>query len=174
MDATRFACGGVMRPGGFAAETARQTLRNGAIAENLPRWTISRGELEGGISVLAGVCQGGLVASNGEAGRRSRSAVLECKRCRGQSDEKMVLTLANPAGGGIKLGRLAKKRQVCSEPALGGIRSKTTAPSGRKKSASMIAMRTKCREREIRDRAAASRTPSWLALNVSRAVLLPL
>ena len=42
-----------------AAETARQTFEEGAIAENLPTVEIPRGELEAGAGVLAAVRQGG-------------------------------------------------------------------------------------------------------------------
>ncbi len=42
-----------------AAETARQTFEEGAIAENLPTVEISSGELEAGAGVLAAVRQGG-------------------------------------------------------------------------------------------------------------------
>src|SRR3954464_3229633 len=53
-----------------AAETARQTFEEGAIAGNLPTVEIPRGELEAGVGVLAAFVKVGLVASNGEARRQ--------------------------------------------------------------------------------------------------------
>src|ERR1700748_370596 len=49
-----------------AAETARQTFEEGAIAENLPTVEIPRGELEAGLGVLSAFVRAGLAASNGE------------------------------------------------------------------------------------------------------------
>src|SRR5207248_9054148 len=53
-----------------AAETARQTFEEGAIAESLPTVEVSRGELEAGTGVLGRVVKAGLVASNGQARRQ--------------------------------------------------------------------------------------------------------
>ncbi|MEL6871939.1 MAG: tyrosine--tRNA ligase, partial [Pseudomonadota bacterium] len=52
-----------------AAETARQTFEQGAIAEDLPTVVIAAGDLEGGIGALAAFVTAGLVKSNGEARR---------------------------------------------------------------------------------------------------------
>ena len=101
---------------GIAAETARQTFEEGAIAENLPAVEISRGELEGGISVLAGFVRAGLVASNGEARRQIKGGGLRVNDV-AVSDEKMVLTLANLTPGGVIKLSLGKKRHVLLRPA---------------------------------------------------------
>src|SRR2546430_5299974 len=53
-----------------AAETARQTFEEGAIAESLPTVEIPRGELNAGVAVIVGFVKAGLVASNGEARRQ--------------------------------------------------------------------------------------------------------
>ncbi|HBY30452.1 MAG TPA: tyrosine--tRNA ligase, partial [Bradyrhizobium sp.] len=52
-----------------AAETARRTFEEGALAETLPTVEIPRGEFEAGIGVLAAFVKAELVASNGEARR---------------------------------------------------------------------------------------------------------
>src|SRR3979411_161091 len=85
---------------GIAAETARQTFEEGAIAENLPAVEISRGELEGGISVLAGFVRAGLVASNGEARRQIKGGGLRVNDV-AVSDEKMILRLGDVTPEGV-------------------------------------------------------------------------
>src|SRR6202011_5491159 len=59
-----------------AAETARQTFEEGAIAETLPSVEVSRAELEAGLGVLAAFVKAGLVASNGEARRQVKAGGL--------------------------------------------------------------------------------------------------
>src|ERR1700757_3173071 len=56
-----------------AAETARQTFEEGAIAENLPTVEIPRGELSVGLSVLEAYVLAHLVMSKGEARRQIRN-----------------------------------------------------------------------------------------------------
>lgn len=52
-----------------AAETARKTFEEGALAENLPTVTVPGAELEAGIPAFALFARAGLAASNGEARR---------------------------------------------------------------------------------------------------------
>ncbi len=52
-----------------AAETARQTFEEGALAEALPTVVIAAAELAGGIAIAALLVRTGLAASNGEAKR---------------------------------------------------------------------------------------------------------
>src|SRR5262249_22372553 len=59
-----------------AAETARRTFEEGAIAENLPTVEVSQSELEAGTGVLAAFVKAGLVASNGEARRQIKGGGL--------------------------------------------------------------------------------------------------
>src|SRR6201995_4057859 len=59
-----------------AAETARQTFEEGAIAGNLPTVEIPRSELEAGAGVLGLFVKAGLVASNGEARRQIKGGGL--------------------------------------------------------------------------------------------------
>src|SRR5258705_921912 len=61
-----------------AAETARRTFEEGALAETLPTVDIARAALEAGLGVLAAFVKAGLVASNGEARRQIKNGgVLE-------------------------------------------------------------------------------------------------
>jgi tyrosyl-tRNA synthetase len=99
-----------------AAETARQTFEEGAIAENLPTVEISRSELESGIGVLALFVRAGLVASNGEARRQIKGGGLRVNDV-AVSDEKMVLTLKDLTPEGVIKLSLGKKRHVLLKPA---------------------------------------------------------
>jgi tyrosyl-tRNA synthetase len=100
----------------LAAETARQTFEEGAIAENLPSVEINRGELESGIGVLTAFVKAGLVASNGEARRQIKGGGLRVNDI-AVADEKMMLKTADlTPEGAIKLS-LGKKRHVLLKPA---------------------------------------------------------
>jgi tyrosyl-tRNA synthetase len=100
----------------IAAETARQTFEEGAIAENLPSVEIAHSEFETGIGVLAAFVKAGLVTSNGEARRQIKGGGLRVNDV-AVSDEKMVLKPADlTPEGAIKLS-LGKKRHVLLKPA---------------------------------------------------------
>src|SRR5713101_1938907 len=99
-----------------AAETARKTFEEGAIAENLPSVAIPRGELEAGIGVLALFVRAGLVASNGEARRQIKGGGLRVNDTV-VTDEKMVLTLKDLTPEGVIKLSLGRKRHVLLKPA---------------------------------------------------------
>jgi len=99
-----------------AAETARQTFEEGAIAENLPTVQIPRSELEVGAGILAAFVKAGLVTSNGEARRQIKGGGLRVNDV-AVSDEKMVLTPANLTAEGVIKLSLGKKRHVLVRPA---------------------------------------------------------
>ena len=64
-----------------AAETARTTFEEGALAENLPTVEVPRAELEAGLGVLTAFAEKtGLVASNGEARRQIKGGGLQGQR----------------------------------------------------------------------------------------------
>jgi tyrosyl-tRNA synthetase len=94
-----------------AAETARRTFEEGAIAETLPTVEIPRGELNSGISVLASFVKAGLVASNGEARRQIKGGGLRVNDV-AVTDEKMVLTPSNLTPEGVIKLSIGKKRHV--------------------------------------------------------------
>jgi tyrosyl-tRNA synthetase len=94
-----------------AAETARQTFEEGAIAQNLPTVEIPRAELEAGIGVLASFVKAGLVGSNGEARRQIKGGGLRVNDT-AVTDEKMVLTPSNLTPEGVIKLSLGKKRHV--------------------------------------------------------------
>ena len=99
-----------------AAETARKTFEEGAIAENLPSVEIPRGELEAGIGVLALFVRAGLVGSNGEARRQIKGGGLRVNDTV-VSDEKMMLTLKDLTPEGVIKLSLGRKRHVLLKPA---------------------------------------------------------
>ena len=99
-----------------AAETARQTFEQGAIAENLPTVEISSGELETGAAVLGLFVKAGLVASNGEARRQIKGGGLRVNDT-AVTDEKMVLTPSNLTPEGVIKLSMGKKKHVLVKPA---------------------------------------------------------
>ena len=99
-----------------AAETARQTFEEGAIAQSLPTVEIPRGELEVGIGVLTLFVKAGLVASNGEARRQIKGGGLRVNDA-AVTDEKMMLSNADLTPEGVIKLSLGKKRHVLLRPA---------------------------------------------------------
>ncbi len=98
-----------------AAETARLTFEEGALAGDLPAIAVPMQELEAGIGVLALFVRAGLAASNGEARRHIRPGALKIND-RTVTDERMLVDagLLNESGT-IKLS-LGKKRHVLVRP----------------------------------------------------------
>ena len=72
-----------------AAETARRTFEEGALAETLPSVEIARARLEAGLGVLAAFVEAGLVSSNGEARRHIKGGGLRVNDVT-VADEKMT------------------------------------------------------------------------------------
>ena len=99
-----------------AAETARQTFEEGAIAENLPSVQIPQTELQAGLGVLTAFVKAGLVGSNGEARRQIKGGGLRINDV-ALSDERMVLGPANLTTEGVIKLSLGKKRHVLLRPA---------------------------------------------------------
>jgi tyrosyl-tRNA synthetase len=99
-----------------AAETARQTFEEGAIAGNLPTVDVPRAELDAGTGVLAAFVKAGLVASNGEARRQIKGGGLRVNDV-AVTDEKMMLTPDNLTPEGVIKLSLGRKRHVLLKPA---------------------------------------------------------
>ena len=98
-----------------AAETARQTFEEGAIAENLPKVEVLRSELETGLGVLASFVKAGLVASNSEARRQIKGGGLRVNDT-AVTDEKMTLTPSDLTAEGVIKLSMGKKRHVLLRP----------------------------------------------------------
>src|SRR4051794_6871088 len=99
-----------------AAETARQTFEEGAIAENLPKIEISRAELEAGLGVLTAFVKAGLVTSNGEARRQIKGGGLRINDVAAE-DEKMILKTSDLTPEGVIKLSVGRKRHVLLKPA---------------------------------------------------------
>lgn len=98
-----------------AAETARKTFEEGAIAQDLPTLEIPRAELESGTAVLGHFVKAGLVASNGEARRQIKAGGLRVNDV-AVTDEKMVLSLKDLTAEGVIKLSMGRKRHVLLKP----------------------------------------------------------
>jgi tyrosyl-tRNA synthetase len=98
-----------------AADTARRTFEEGALADTLPTVEIPHAELAAGVGVLAAFVKAGLVASNGEARRQIKGGGI---RVNDQvvSDEKLALTPAQLTPEGVIKLSLGRKRHVLLKP----------------------------------------------------------
>ncbi|MGL9617874.1 tyrosine--tRNA ligase [Bradyrhizobium sp. U531] len=99
-----------------AAETARRTFEEGALAESLPTVEIPRGELDAGLGVLNAFVKAGLVASNGEARRQIKGGGLRVND-EPVTDEKMALSAANLTPEGVIKLSFGKKKHILIKPA---------------------------------------------------------
>ena len=93
-----------------AAETARKTFEEGALADTLPTIEIPGAEFDAGLGVLSAFVRAGLVASTGEARRQIKGGGLRVNDV-AVSDEKASVTRADLSGDVVKLS-LGKKKHV--------------------------------------------------------------
>lgn len=98
-----------------AAETARKTFEQGALASDLPTIEIPRNELDAGIGILVAFVKAGLVASNSEARRQIQGGGLKVNDEAVTSD-KANLTAADAAANGIIKLSLGKKKHILLKP----------------------------------------------------------
>ncbi|MGI2031919.1 tyrosine--tRNA ligase [Rhizobium panacihumi] len=99
-----------------AAETARKTFEEGALADNLPSIDVAAGELEAGIGLLALVVKAGLAASNGEARRHVQGGAVRINDVAISDERKVIGSGEVTADGVIKLS-LGKKKHILVRPA---------------------------------------------------------
>jgi len=98
-----------------AAETARRTFEEGALAETLPTVEIAREKLAAGLGVPAAFVEAGLVASNGEARRLIKGGGLRVNDA-AVADERRTLTLRDLTPEGVIKLSLGRKRHVLLKP----------------------------------------------------------
>jgi len=98
-----------------AAETARKTFEEGAIAGDLPTLEIPRAELETGMPALGLFVRAGLAASNGEARRQIKAGGLRVNDAQ-IADDKLVLTAQNLTPEGVIKLSMGRKRHVLLKP----------------------------------------------------------
>jgi len=98
-----------------AAETARKTFEEGALAETLPTVSVPREHLDAGFGVLNAFVAAGLAASNGEVRRAITNNAIAVNDKRINSDKHMIGENDLTPEGVIKLS-LGKKRHVLLRP----------------------------------------------------------
>jgi tyrosyl-tRNA synthetase len=98
-----------------AAETARKTFEEGAIAADLPTIDVAKTDLDNGIGVLSAFVSAGLMASNGEARRQIKSGGLRVNDVV-VTDEKMALNSALLTSDGVVKLSMGRKRHVLLKP----------------------------------------------------------
>ena len=98
-----------------AADTARRTFEQGALAEMLPSVEIAREKLTTGLGVPAAFMEAGLVSSNSEARRLIKGGGLRVNDAV-VMDERMVLTLRELTPEAVIKLSLGRKRHVLLKP----------------------------------------------------------
>jgi tyrosyl-tRNA synthetase len=98
-----------------AAETARKTFEEGALADTLPTVEVASAELEAGIGLLALIVKAGLAASNGEARRHVQGGAVKINDA-GVSDERMTVGTAEVTADGVIKLSLGKKKHILIKP----------------------------------------------------------
>ena len=98
-----------------AAETAKKTFEQGAIAADLPTVAVAAADLKAGIGVLAAFVTAGLVKSNGDAKRQIQGGGLRINDVP-VADEKALLTAADLTGDGVIKLSFGRKKHVLLKP----------------------------------------------------------
>jgi tyrosyl-tRNA synthetase len=98
-----------------AAETARATFEEGALAQSLPTVEVKSAELKAGVGVLTAYVNAGLVASTSEARRQIKGGGVRVND-KAVTDEKMTLTLSDLTPEGVIKLSLGKKKHVLLKP----------------------------------------------------------
>jgi len=99
-----------------AAETARKTFEEGALAETLPTIEVAKAELDAGIGLLTLIVRAGLAQSNGEARRHVQGGAVRLND-QPVSDERRVVTSADIGADGVAKLSLGKKKHILVRPA---------------------------------------------------------
>ena len=98
-----------------AAETARKTFEEGALAESLPTVEIERASLEAGQGLLALFVSAGLAASNGEARRHVQGGAVRVND-EPVKDERRVIGLSDVGPEGVIKLSFGRKKHVLVRP----------------------------------------------------------
>ena len=95
-----------------AADTARQTFEQGAVAEGLPTLDVPRAELAAGVPAVALLSRSGLTASNGEARRLIRGGGARLNDVAIAADDRNVGLDDLDADGVVKLSAGRKRHAL--------------------------------------------------------------
>ncbi len=99
-----------------AAETARKTFEEGALAADLPSIEIEKAELEAGIGILSLFVKAGLAESNGEARRHVKGGAVRVND-KPVSDDRQIVGSGDVTGDGVIKLSLGKKKHILVRPA---------------------------------------------------------
>ncbi|MCQ0986188.1 tyrosine--tRNA ligase [Jiella marina] len=97
-----------------AAETARKTFEEGALADNLPSIAVARSELASGVGLLSLLVSAGLAGSNGEARRHVQGGAVRLND-QPVSDPRLSVDESDLVDGVVKLS-LGRKKHVLVRP----------------------------------------------------------
>jgi tyrosyl-tRNA synthetase len=100
---------------GQAAETARKTFEEGALADTLPAIDIEPTELSGGVGLLTLLVRAGLATSNGDARRHVQGGAVRLNDQPVEDERRVVTPDDLTADGVIKLS-LGKKKHMLVRP----------------------------------------------------------
>jgi tyrosyl-tRNA synthetase len=100
----------------LAAETARRTFEEGALAQTLPTIEVKQTTLEAGLGVLTAFVEAGLVASTSEARRQIKGGGLKVNDVT-VTDEKLALAPKDLTPEGVIKLSLGRKKHVLLRPA---------------------------------------------------------
>ena len=98
-----------------AAETARKTFEEGALAENLPTIEVASSELDGGMGILTLLVAAGLAGSNGEARRHIKGGAVKVND-KGVSDERTSVDASALSPEGVIKLSVGKKKHILVRP----------------------------------------------------------
>ncbi|KQY20955.1 tyrosine--tRNA ligase [Rhizobium sp. Root483D2] len=98
-----------------AAETARKTFEEGALAANLPSIDVPKAELEAGVGVLALFVRAGLAESNGKVRQFLKDGAVRLNDAVVNDDRQLIGTGDVTGDGVIKLS-LGKKKHILVRP----------------------------------------------------------
>ncbi|KQZ31947.1 tyrosine--tRNA ligase [Mesorhizobium sp. Root552] len=100
----------------LAAETARKTFEEGALAETLPSVDVANSTLEAGVGILSLLVTAGLASSNGEARRHVQGGAVRLND-QPVSDERRSVTLQDLSPENVIKVSLGKKKHILVRPA---------------------------------------------------------
>ncbi len=99
-----------------AAETARKTFEEGALADDLPTIEVPAVELGGGMGLLSLLVQAGLAGSNGEARRHVQGGAVRVNDAQ-VSDPRATVSQGDVTADGVIKLSLGKKKHILVRPA---------------------------------------------------------
>lgn len=99
-----------------AAETARKTFEEGALAQTLPTVEVESAALEAGIGILSLLVSAGLASSNGEARRHIQGGAVRLND-QPVANDKLVVTAQDLNPENVAKLSLGKKKHILVRPA---------------------------------------------------------